>query len=406
MVDLGAPRRGALGFILATVALDATGLGILIPVMPQLIRDLGQGGLEHAVIIGGWLTTLFAVMQFGASPMLGSLSDQFGRRPVLLSSLSAFGLSYVLMGFAPTLAWLFAAQCLTGLFSATSGTAYAFVTDVSAAEDRPRRFGMIGASFGLGLVIGPVLGGLLITYGTRVPFFVAAGLSLTNVLFGLLVLPESLAKEHRRPFRWGRAHPFGAFTELRRHLGSARLILGVLIIQIVLQTLPAVWPYYTMHKLQWTPQIVGYSLGVYGLSNILVQSMLTGKITRRLGSLRAAEVGFLLVAAGYCGYAFGTSTAFVFACIPLTVMGFITQPSLVSLMSSKIGRQAQGALQGVVASAGSLSAMVTPLVMSNLFSLFARPQRPWYFPGAPFLLAAALAVTGSIVVLRWAREKH
>lgn len=391
---------------MVTVALDATGLGILIPVTPELIRELGQGGLEHAVLIGGWLSALFAIMQFGASPVLGNLSDQFGRRPVLLASLSAYGLSYVLMGFAPTLAWLFAAQCLTGLFSATHGTAYAYVTDVTPAPDRPRRFGMIGASFGLGFVIGPVLGGLLITYGTRVPFFVAAGLSLANVLFGLFVLKESLGREHRRPFQWGRAQPFGAFTELRRHLGSVRLILGVLIIQVVLQTLSAVWPYYTMHKLQWTPQIVGYSLGVYGVSTILVQSLLTGRLAHRLGNLRAAELGFLLVAAGYLGYALSTSSVLAFLCIPLTVMGFITQPSLVSLMSSKISRQAQGALQGVVASAGSLAAMVTPLVMSNLFSLFARPEKAWYFPGAPFLLASALAVTGSIVVLRGAREAH
>lgn len=398
MAETGAPRRGALGFIMTTVALDATGIGILIPVTPQLIHELGRGGLEHAAVVGGWLTALFATMQFGASPVLGSLSDQLGRRPVLLASLSAFGLSYVLMGFAPTLAWLFAAQCLTGLFSATHGTAYAYVSDVTAPEDRPRRFGMVGASYGLGFVMGPVLGGLLISYGTRVPFFVAAALSLANVLFGLLILPESLSAEHRRPLQWARAQPFGAFTELRRHLGSARLILGVLIIQIVLQTLSVVWPYYTMHKLQWTPHTVGYSLGAYGVSTILVQSLLTGRLARRLGSLGAAEVGFLLVAAGYCGFAFSTTTSFAFACIPLTVMGFITQPSLVSLMSSRIGPQAQGALQGVVASCGSLAAVGTPLLMSSLFSLFARPATPWYFPGAPFLLASALAVTGAIVV--------
>jgi DHA1 family tetracycline resistance protein-like MFS transporter len=405
LADVRAPRGGALGFILVTVALDSTGIGILIPVIPKLIGELGQGGLEQAAVIGGWLSALFAVMQFGASPVLGNLSDQFGRRPVLLASLSAFGLSYVLMGFAPSLAWLFAAQCLTGLFSATSGTAYAYVTDVTAAADRPRRFGMVGASFGLGFVIGPVLGGLLISYGTRVPFFVAAALSLTNVLFGLLVLTESLDRSHRRPFHWRRALPFGAFTDLRRHLGSLQLIFGVLIIQVVLQTLSAVWPYYTMHKLGWTPQVVGYSLGVYGISTILVQSLLTGRLARHLGALRAAATGFLLVAAGYLGYALLSSTALAFACIPLTVMGFITQPSLVSLMSSRISREAQGALQGVVASAASLAAMATPLLMSNLFSVFARPETPWYFPGAPFLLASMLAVTGSLVVLRGAEDR-
>ena len=216
MVESRAPRHGAWGFILVTVALDATGMGLLIPVTPQLIRELGHGTLEQAAVFGGWLTALFAAMQFVAGPVLGNLSDHFGRRPVLLASLSAFGLSYLLMGVAPSLGWLFVAQCLTGLFSATSGTAYAYVTDVTAPEERPRRFGMIGASFGLGLVIGPVLGGTLITFGTRVPFFVSAALSLANVLYGLFVLKESHDAAHRRPFHWGRAHPFGAFGELRR----------------------------------------------------------------------------------------------------------------------------------------------------------------------------------------------
>ena len=405
MRDPARGRAGAIAFILVTVALDATGLGILIPVTPALIHKLGGGGLEQAAVYGGWLTALFASTQFGAGPVLGNLSDQYGRRPVLLASLTAYGLSYVLMGFAPSLAWLFAAQFLTGLFSATHGTAYAYIADITPAADRARRFGMVGAAFGTGLVIGPVLGGLLIGFGLPVPFFVAAGLSLANVLFGALVLPESLAPENRRPFHWARSHPLGAFIELQRHLGTVRPIAGVLIMQIVLQTLPAIWPYYTMHKLGWSPRLVGYSLGVYGISNILVQTLLTGRLSRRLGNLRAAEAGFLLVAAGYAGYAFSTTTALVFLCIPLTVMGFITQPSLVSLMSTRIGAQAQGALQGVVASSGSLAAIGTPLMMTTLFSLFARPANPWYFPGAPFLLAAALAVAGSLIVLRGARSQ-
>lgn len=397
-------RRGAIVFILVTVVLDATGLGILIPVTPALIQHLGGGGLQQAAVFGGWLTALFAVMQFGAGPVLGNLSDQYGRRPILLASLTAYGISYVLMGFAASLPWLFLAQCLTGLFSATIGTAYAYVADVTEPAERSRRFGIIGATFGTGLVIGPVLGGLLIQYGLRLPFFTAAALSLANVVYGALVLPESLPSANRRAFRWSRAHPLGALRELHQQLGTLRPAAAVLIMQVVLQTLPAIWPYYMMHKLGWSPQLVGYSLGIYGISNILVQTLLTGRLTRRLGNLRAAEAGFLMVAAGYVGYAFSMSTALVLVCIPVTVMGFITQPSLVSLMSARISSQAQGALQGVVASSGSLAAIGTPLLMTTLFSLCARPATAWYFPGAPFLLAALLAGVGSLVVLRGARR--
>ena len=370
---------------------------------PELIRHLGGGGLQQAALYGGWLTALFATMQFGAGPILGNLSDQHGRRPILLASLTAYGISYVLMGFAPSLAWLFVAQCLTGLFSATNGTAYAYLADITEPAERSRRFGIVGATFGTGLVIGPVLGGLLIEYGLRVPFFTAAALSLTNVLYGVWVLPESLAKESRREFRWSRAHPLGALNELRRQVGTLRPVAGVLIMQIVLQTLPAIWPYYMMQKLGWSPLLVGYSLGIYGISNILVQTLLTGRLTRRLGNLRAAETGFLLVGAGYLGYAFSNSTLLMLLCIPVTVMGFITQPSLVSLMSARIGSQAQGALQGVVASSASLAAIGTPLLMTGLFSWCARPTSAWYFPGAPFLLAAVLAVAGSLLVLRGGR---
>jgi MFS transporter, DHA1 family, tetracycline resistance protein len=394
----GRSPGGAIVFILFTIALDATGIGILIPIMPSLIRELGGGGLAQAAIYGGWLTALFAVIQFGAGPVLGNLSDQYGRRPILLFSLAAFGLSYVLMGMASSLPWLFVAQGLAGLFGATNGTASAYLADISPPAERSKRFGLLGAAFGVGLIIGPVLGGLLVEFGTHVPFYVSAALSLANVLFGVMVLPESLSRENRRPFHWSRAHPVGAFSELRRHLGTTRLIFGVLILQTVLQTLPAIWPYFTMHKLGWTPRMVGYSLGVYGLSNILVQAFVTGRLSRRLGNLKMAELGFLMVAAGYTGYAASASTILVFLCIPLTVLGFVAQPALVSLMSIRIGPDIQGALQGVVASAASLAAIVTPLVMTSMFSFFAEPGTSWYFPGAPFLAAACLAVAGAMTV--------
>lgn len=394
---------GALAFILVTITLDFTGGGILIPVIPKLIDEFVHGGLAKAAVYGGLLTTLFAVVQFFAGPVLGNLSDQYGRRPVLLLSLVAFGAAYVLMGFAPSLGWLFVAQGLTGLFGATLGTAAAYIADVTPREDRSKRFGAMGAAIGTGLVVGPVIGGLLVEYGARLPFFAAASLSLANVLFGVFVLPESLPKHHRRPFRWSRAHPVGALLELRKYPGAIRLMTGVLIMQVVAQTLPSTWPYYTMQKLGWSARMVGYSLGVYGICNILVQAFVTGRLSKRLGNFRMAELGFLMVGLGYLGFAFGPSTAFVVAAIPVTVLGFLTQPAIVSMISGQIGPEGQGALQGVVASATSCAAIVTPLIMTNLFSYFAAADAPIHFAGAPYVLAAALAAVGSLIVLRGAR---
>jgi DHA1 family tetracycline resistance protein-like MFS transporter len=391
-------RRGALIFILITIGLDAVGLGILIPVTPTLIAELSGEGLARAAIYGGWLTALFAIVQFVAGPILGSLSDQFGRRPVLLRSLAAFGLSYLLMGFAPSLAWLFVAQCLTGLFGATPSTAAAFIADITPPEQRARYFGSTGAAFGVGLIIGPVLGGLLVEHGTRVPFFAAAGLSLLNVLYGFLVLPESLKAENRRPFSFRRSHPIGAFQELRRYAGIPRLLCAVLLMQITMQTLPTIWPYYTMQKLGWTAREVGYSLGVYGLANIIVQALITGRVSARLGDARAARAGFILFALGYLGFAFSNQSAVLIACIPITVLGFTTGPALTSLMSGRIDAGAQGKLLGLIASATSAAAILTPLLMPRVFSLFSTPGAHPYFPGAPYVLGAFCALLGVFLI--------
>jgi DHA1 family tetracycline resistance protein-like MFS transporter len=404
----GAPtnsrRRGSIAFVLATIALDAAGIGLLIPVIPRLVAELTGEGLASAAIYGGWLTAIFAVVQFFAGPILGSLSDHFGRRPVLLVSLTAFGLSYVLMGFANSLVWLFAAQALAGLFGATPSTAGAYIADISPPTNRARNFGWMGAAFGSGLIIGPVLGGILAGYGSHAAFFVSAGLSLANVLFGYFVLPESLAAENRRPFLWRSAHPLGALLQLRRYTGMMRLLGALLIMQVVMQTLPTTWPYYTMQKFGWTPRDVGLSLGVYGTANIIVQSLLTGRISARFGNSFTARAGFIMLMFGYLGFALAPRGSILLLCIPITVIGFTTGPALGSLMSGRVEGSTQGVLQGVMASVNSVAAIATPLVMSRIFSLFSAPRSAVYFPGAPYIVGAVLALGGAIVAHRELRE--
>jgi MFS transporter, DHA1 family, tetracycline resistance protein len=257
--ELRQSSRRALAFILLTVALDAMGMGILVPVIPKLLQEMTGQSIAQVSIYGGWLTALFAAVQFLAAPVLGALSDRLGRRPILLVSLGAFGCSYIWMGLAPNVIWLFVAQSLTGLFGATPSTAGAYIADVTEPADRTRHFGSMSAAFGLGLIIGPAIGGILVEHGTRLPFFAAAALSVSTVAYGYLVLPESLARERRRQFSWLRANPIGAFAELRQSAGVASLVGAVLLQRISTQTLPAIWPYFTMQVYGWSSRDVGSS---------------------------------------------------------------------------------------------------------------------------------------------------
>lgn len=402
MPNSTAARRRELLFILLTVALDAVGIGILIPVMPKLLLDLSGLGVQHASVLAGWLTAVFALVQFVAAPVLGALSDRFGRRPVLLVSLAAFGVSYGIMAIAPNLAWVFLAQALTGLFGATPSTAGAFIADVTLPEERTRRFGSMAAAFGSGLVIGPALGGLLVDLGTRVPFFASATLSLVTVAYGYFVLPESLPHDRRRAFAWRRANPLGAMSEVRRVGGVSRFLAALLLQRIATQTLPAIWPFFTMATLGWTPRNVGYSLAGYGLVVIFIQTWLIGKIDRRVGSQITASAALLLLAVGYLGMAFGHAVPqigqwIVIACVPLTALGFMAGPTLTSLLSSAVSSDAQGTLQGVIASLNCVAAVLTPLTMPWVFSAFSSGGR-YSLPGMPFLISAVLSIAGLLIL--------
>lgn len=399
-----AADRRAGWFVLVTVVLDAMGLGLLIPVIPVLIQELTGQGLAEAAVYGGWLTAVFAGVQFFAAPVLGSLSDHLGRRPVLLVSLCAFGLSYIVMSVAPTLAWLFVAQALTGLFGATPSTAGAYIADVTPSQERARRFGAQAAAFGTGLVIGPVLGGLLVDFHSRLPFVAAAGLSLVAVAWGWFVLPESLPPERRRAFSWRRANPVGAFQEVRRYAGAALLLGAVLLQRVASGTMPAIWPYFTMEVYQWSPRTVGWSLAAFGLSTVFAQGVLIRWFDRRLGSAGTARLGLICLMAGYLGIAFATGPWVLALCIPLSTMGFMAGPALASILSGMVEPNAQGSLQGVLASVNGVAAIVTPMAIPPVFKVFSKPDAFVYFPGTPYLLGTVLAAAGILLIVAAVRR--
>jgi DHA1 family tetracycline resistance protein-like MFS transporter len=390
----------AVPFIMLTVGLDALGIGLLIPVLPRLILQLTGEGITQAAVYSGWLSATFASVQLLAGPILGAFSDRVGRRPVLLVSLAAFGCSYLLMGFASSLPWLFVAQFLTGLFGATPATAGAYIADITRPEERTAHFGMLQAAFGTGLIIGPALGGLLVAYGTAVPFFVAAGLSLCTVVYGTWALPESMRPELRRRIEWHRVHPWGALRELSRYQGIAVLCAALLMQRIAANTLPATWPYFTMQEYRWTSQSVGLSLAVFGLASVVSQVWLLRRIEARLGAQRTAALALLLLAVSYGVFAFGGSGVASALCIPLATMGFIAGPALVGMMSMSVPADRQGSLQGVAASITGLSVVVTPLLMPWLFSVFSSGAAGLHFPGAPYLLGILLAFLGVAFTLK------
>src|SRR5450432_265296 len=295
---MASKRNAALGFIFLNLLIDVTGLGIIIPVLPKLIEELIHGNISVASRYGGWLTFAYAIMQFLFSPFLGNLSDKFGRRPILLFSLFGFGVDYVFLSFAPTIGWLFVGRIIAGITGASFTTATAYIADISAPEDRAKNFGLIGAAFGLGFIIGPVVGGLLGQYGSRVPFLAAAGLAFINFLYGFFVLPESLPAENRRNFEWKRANPFGAFKHLRKYPGVGALAVSFLLIYMAGQSVQSVWSFFGIEHFKWSPKIIGISLGMVGLLVGLVQGVLIRYVNPWLGNTKSIYIGLGLYAAG------------------------------------------------------------------------------------------------------------
>ena len=385
--------RSALAVVFLTVLVDTVGLGIVIPVLPELIVELTGLGLARAATIGGALAFAFAAMQLLCAPVVGNLSDRFGRRPVLLFSLAAFGLDYLLMAAAPTIAWLFVGRAVAGLSGASYTAATAYVADVTAPERRAQGFGLIGAAFGIGFVLGPALGGLLGGFGTRVPFVVAAGAALANFVFGWFALPESLERDSRRAFSWRRANPLGALAAIGRHPGVLGIAGAVFLWQLAHQSLPSVWSFYTLAEFGWTERTVGASLAYVGAVMAVSQGFLTRVLIPRLGGeRRAAITGLAGATAGYLVFALASAGWMLFAGLTTWLLAGLVYPSMNALMSRVVPKTGQGELQGAVTSMFSLSAIAGPPLMTLLFARFSAAAAPWRFPGAPYALSALLAV--------------
>ncbi|MEE2526689.1 TCR/Tet family MFS transporter [Hyphobacterium sp. HN65] len=394
------PGRHALAFIFITVLVDMIGLGIIIPVLPQLIMDLT--GLEEprAILWGGALATLYAFMQFVCAPIVGNLSDRFGRRPVLMFSLAGFSIDYLVMGLAPYLWVLFIGRALSGLFGATYTTAGAFIADVSPAHKRGANFALIGAAFGLGFTIGPVIGGFLGAVDHRLPFFVAAGLGFANLIYGFLVLPETLAPENRRPFRFRNANPFGAMLQMRQFPIVFGLLGAFALFYLGHASLPTVWSYYGPYKFGWTELEVGISLGVVGVTTAFVQGFLARKAIPMLGPKRAAVIGFTIAAAAYWGYALAPNSLAMYTVIVLGALAGIGGPAIQGIMSNQVPANMQGALSGSTTSLSSLMTVFGPGLMSVIFNRFAASDASFYFPGAPFALAGVLTLVAVVIIAR------
>jgi DHA1 family tetracycline resistance protein-like MFS transporter len=393
--------RAALSFVLLTVFIDSLGFGIIIPSLPPVIMELTGEPVSTAARWGGLLMAVYAALQFVMAPVFGALSDRYGRRPILLASLFAFGVDFLLTGLATSMVWLFLGRAFAGVFGASFATAGAYIGDISDDATRARNFGLIGAAWGSGFTLGPVIGGFVAEeIGLRAPFYTAAALALANVAFGFFVLPESLPPERRRPFEWARANAFGAMRSLSHLPTVAGLLLAVFLYQVAHDSLPAVWMYYVQHKFGWGPSESGWSLTFVGVMTVLVMGVLTGKLVPKLGERRAIVFGFSLMAVGFLAYALVPYGWMIYPAIAIGALGGIANPAMQSVMSREAGPSAQGELQGAIASLAGVAAIISPLFMSELFARFSAPNAPLDLPGAPFLVAAALVVVCMLVGFR------
>jgi DHA1 family tetracycline resistance protein-like MFS transporter len=399
------PRR-VITFILLLMLIDAMGIGISVPVWPRLIMELTGSVVAGAAGMSGVLMAAYAVMQFLFAPVLGNLSDRFGRRPVLLGSLAALFIDYLIMGLAPNMGWLFVGRILAGSAGATYPTANAVIADVTPGAGRARYYGMIGAAWGVGFILGPVFGGLLGGFGSRVPFFAAAGLVVLNLVLGLVVFRETLGLENRRPFALRRSHLLAALRELRAYPVALLLLVVVVLYEIAHDVLPATWTFYMVERFHSSPREIGLSLAAVGVCTAIVQGGLVGPITRRLGEARSVYLGLLVGAASMLGYAFAPTLPWLLAAIAAGSFIGLTMPAVQSVMTRNVAANAQGELQGAIAGIGSLIAIVAPVAMTQLFRSFASANPPfgWHLPGAAFI-AGALVLVAAVFFFRRAMAR-
>lgn len=396
----GAPAsRGAFAFIFITLLLDTLALGVIIPVLPALIAEFRGGSAASAATIYGIFGSAWAAMQFMFSPVLGSLSDRFGRRPVILLSNLGLGLDYALMALAPSIGWLFVGRLVSGITSSTFGAANAYIADVTPVEQRAAKFGLLGVAFGVGFVVGPSVGGLLSVFGLRAPFWAAAGLSVANFVYGFFILPESLAPDRRAPFHWARANPLGSLRLLRSQSVLFGLAFAGFLSALAHDSLPSVFVLYAMHRYAWSERAVGLTLALVGVSSIIVQGGLVGRIVDTLGERRALAVGFACGALGMFVFGLAPTGALFLLGVPLTALFGVSTPAWQSLMTRRVAPTEQGQLQGANGSLLGIAAMVAPLVFTQVFAQAVGRTQSAVASGLPFMLAGLLLLAA--VVVSW-----
>ena len=387
--------------IFTTVVLDSMGIGIIIPVMPALFAEVtGTEKISDIAIWGGLLASTFALMQFIFGPILGALSDRYGRKPILLLALFVMAAYYLLMGFAQTLWLLFLGRLIGGITAATHATANAYMADISSPEEKAARFGMLGAGFGLGFVLGPLIGGLLGEWGPRAPFFAAAMLAAANGVLCYFVLEESLKTKNRREFMWYRANPIGAILDLRKFEGIYSLLLVFLLFTIGTSIYAAIWPFFTVERFSWSPGMIGISLTIYGVCFAIVQGVLVRPAIKIWGEKKTIIIGFCFEFSAMVTFAFLTDGKILIILIPLASLGVLAQPAIQAILSKSVGDDRQGAIQGVASSLNAIAMVITPITMTWILAVFSDKTAKYYFPGMPFLFSALMVLLCLVIISR------
>ncbi|MEP7240123.1 MAG: TCR/Tet family MFS transporter [Devosia sp.] len=398
MEPTGKQSRLTLICILTTIFLDLVGYGIIVPVLPELIKELTGGGVAEAAVFGGWLVFVYASMQFVFSPVLGNLSDRFGRRPILLGALLGMTFDYLMMCFTPVVWYLFIGRFVAGVAGGSVATATAYMADITTPAKRTQRFGLIGAAFGLGFIVGPVIGGELGEFGPRVPFYAAAFVAFANFLFGLFVLPESLHKERRRKFELKRANPFGALISLRRYPVVLWLMLALFCFTTAAQAFPSVYNYFTIEVFHFSSSQIGRTLGLFGIVFAVFQGFLVGPLVKRFTETPVVAAGIIAALIAFTGIAFIHDPNWVYFYISIGAMSGLAAPAINGVLSRQVPDNAQGELQGAVNAANSLATIIGPLAATQIFAYFTYGEgSPGYFPGAPFVAAAIICVVALVL---------
>ena len=398
-----AARPGSVIFVLITIFIDAIGFGLIMPVLPQLLMRVGDIELSDAIGVGAWMGLAMAVASFISAPILGNLSDRYGRRPILLISLGGLAVDYLFLAVAHTLPLIFIGRILSGAFGGSYSTAMAAIADITPVEERAKTFGFVSAAFGVGFVLGPAIGGMLGEYGERAPFYVAAAMAGLNFIYGLIVFPETLKPENRRAFSLARANPLGALKVLRGIPGMAGVVIVLILWQIASLVYPMTWSFYGIAQFGWSPRLIGLSLAAVGVTIALSQTFITGPAVKKFGERDAATIGLIVAIAGFISYAFITETWMAFAAMVFIALQGLVQPSLMAMLSRRATPETQGEVQGISAMTLGLGSIIAPLVLTTPMAYFTGPNAPIYFPGAPYVIAAGFGVVGLVMLRRLPR---